>query len=82
MAHVHVANMSLPCPFHCLGMYRITREEKITTPAIIQKSITALRIIKTKNVVYILNYFLFRFFISHFVYNSVFTIKCMSLIGN
>ena len=46
----------------CIELY----EKKITKAAIILKSMTALRIIKTKIVVYIPNYFLFRSFISHF----------------
>ena len=54
------------CPFRfilcrCIELY----EKKITKPAIILKSMTALKILKTKIVVYIANYFLFSFFISH-----------------
>ena len=60
MAHVHVGNMLQSCPFHCLGMYRITREENYNT-CYYTEVMTALRIIKTKNVVYIPNYFLLSF---------------------
>ena len=55
------------CPVRFIVLECIElHEKKITKPAIILKSITALRIIKTKNVVYIPNYFLLSFFISHF----------------